>query len=116
MTIYTEEVVEYIIKSYETNPCRETVNALAEEYEVSPRSVIGKLSKLGVYRRNDYTPKYADKPISKEEIVSHLAHELDIDLDRLSGLSKAQKPPLLLLIDRLVELKIIEDIGKETNG
>ena len=109
--IYTEDVVEYIVQSYQDNPCRETVDALAEEYEVSPRSVIGKLSKLGVYRRNDYTPKYADKPISKEEIVSHLAHELDLDLDRLSGLSKAQKPPLLMLVERLAEMRVIEKIS-----
>lgn len=99
--MYTQEEVEYITNKYNESPNRDTVDALASEFDVSPRSIIGKLSKLGVYRRVEYTPKYADKPISKEELVSDIAHALDLDLEALSGLSSSKKPALLLLHTRI---------------
>jgi hypothetical protein len=104
---YDETTVEYITKEYLADPTRDTVNRLSVELEVSPRSVIGKLSKLGIYRASSYKPKYAAKVLSKDEIVAHLEHNLDVDLE---GLSKAQKPGLLRLLRRLIELKIVEDL------
>jgi hypothetical protein len=101
--LYTEKDIEYIIEEYQESPNRTTVDSLAEELSVSPRSIIGKLSKLGVYRKAPYTPKYAEKPISKEELVTDIAHQLDLDLEALSGLSSSKKPALLLLHARLGE-------------
>lgn len=101
--MYSKEDIEYITKEYTESPNRTTVDNLAEELNVSPRSIIGKLSKLGVYRKTPYTPKYAEKPISKEELVSDIAHQLDLDLEALSGLSSSKKPALLLLHTKLGE-------------
>lgn len=99
--MYSQEDIEYITHEYSKNPNRDTVDCLAKELNVSSRSIIGKLSKLGVYKKVPYTPKYAEKPISKEELVSDIAHCLDLDLEALSGLSSSKKPALLLLHDRL---------------
>lgn len=98
---YTKEQVEYISAQYTADPRRETVDRLSVELEVSPRSIIGKLSKLGIYRATSYKPKYGEKVASKEEIVKDLEHKLDIDLE---GLSKSQKPALLRLAKRLDSL------------
>ena len=106
---YDEQIVEYITKEYSDNPTRDTVDRLSAELSVSPRSVIGKLSKLGIYRATSYKPKYGPKVQSKDEIVRHLEHNLDVDLE---GLSKAQKPGLLRLYNRLVELKYIEAMNE----
>jgi Zn-dependent peptidase ImmA (M78 family) len=105
---YTEEHEAKILERYNTNPEKETVEELAKEFGVSTRSVIGKLSKMGIYKKVSYTPKYAEKPISKEEIVAHLASELGIDPDKLIGLAKSQKPALLSLEEALVYARVIE--------
>ena len=42
---YTEDDTANIVQQYMDNPTRETVNRLAEVYNKSARSIIGKLAK-----------------------------------------------------------------------
>lgn len=105
---YTAEHEAVMLEKYTNNPEKETVEVLAKDFGVSTRSVVGKLSRMGIYKKVSYTPKYAEKPISKEEIVEHLASELGIDPDRLIGLAKSQKPALLYLEETLVLSGTIE--------
>ena len=90
-TNYTEEEREYIIAQYENAPCRETVEALAEELNKSSKSIIGKLSREGVYRRESYITKSGEKPVTKLEIVASIADYIGVAVDELLGLEKAPK-------------------------
>ena len=88
---YTREQTDYIVGVYESEPTMETVNQLAEEPEKSPKSLIGKLSREGVYKRNVYVSKSGCAPVTKVELVSTIAYALGLEPDRLEGLEKAPK-------------------------
>ena len=94
---YTLEETHYICKRYKQEPTRETVNDLATELDRSPKSITGKLSKEGVYRRTPYMTKTGEPPITKIEIVEQIANQLDLDSENLNGLDKTPKQVLKLL-------------------
>ena len=96
---YTKEQADYMVKVYTDNPCRETVDILAEELGKSIKSVIGKLSREGVYRREVYKTKTGEKPITKIEIVELIAEELELDSEKLKGLEKTPKLALKALFN-----------------
>ena len=48
---YSIEDTQYIIDQYKNDPNRETVDRLAQELEKSAKSIIGKLSREGVYQK-----------------------------------------------------------------
>ena len=91
---YTKDQTEYMIEKYKTNPSRDTVEELADEFSKSVKSVIGKLSREGVYRREVYKTKTGENPVTKVEIVSNIADALGIEIDNLSGLEIAPKATL----------------------
>ena len=91
---YTKDQTEYMIEKYKTNPSRDTVEELANEFSKSVKSVIGKLSREGVYRREVYKTKTGENPVTKVEIVSNIADALGIEIDNLAGLEKAPKATL----------------------
>ena len=94
---YTKDQTEYMIEKYKTNPSRDTVEELADEFSKSVKSVIGKLSREGVYRREVYKTKTGENPVTKVEIVSNIADALGIEIDNLAGLEKAPKNVLRIL-------------------
>lgn len=106
---YSEEQENIIREAYSANPSKETVTKLSEELGFTARSIVGKLSRMGIYQKSPYVPKYADKPVGKDEIVNHIAHELEADLVRLEGLRKSQKPALLYLEELLIEKGVIAE-------
>lgn len=102
MTKYSKEDEAYLIERYTASPTPDTVDMLANDFDVSRRSVIGKLAKLRVYQpRSAYKPKYGDTPVSKEQLVETLAELYDLDVEKLRGLEKAYKPSLLYLVQSL---------------
>ena len=98
---YTEEQIAFMVEEYTHAPSKETVAFIADKLEVSSRSVIGKLSRLKIYQKVPYTPKYADKPVSKEELVHEICEMLDLDYEQMVGLTKSQKPSLLYIVSVL---------------
>ena len=98
---YTQDQVEYIVNQYRLNPDRETVEKLADELNKSVKSIIGKLSREGVYKKTEYLTKTGEKPITKMQIVENLAEKLDLDITALAGLEKAPKTALKNLEDSL---------------
>ena len=94
---YPREQTDYIVGVYESEPTMETVNELADELEKSPKSIIGKLSREGVYKRNVYVSKSGCAPVTKTELVSTIAYALGLETESLEGLEKAPKQVLLLL-------------------
>ena len=94
---YTKEQTDYIVGVYQSEPTPETVAELAAELEKSPKSIIGKLSREGGYKRNVYVSKSGCAPVTKTELVTTIAYALGLEPDRLEGLEKAPKQVLLLL-------------------
>ena len=91
---YTEEQVEQMIEQYSANPTRETVENLAKNMDKSIKSIIGKLSREGVYLKTEYVTKTGEKPETKLEIVQQLAERLELATTALAGLEKAPKSTL----------------------
>ena len=98
---YNEEQTKRIVEAYQSSPNRETVEALAKELSKSIKSIIGKLSREGVYRREIYKTKTGELPVTKVEIVSDIADDLGIEVESLLGLEKAPKSALKKLKEAL---------------
>ena len=98
---YTEEQVSYMKTVYIAFPERETVERLAQEFDKSVKSIIGKLSREGVYKKTEYTTKTGEKPITKIQIVENLAEKLEIPNEALAGLEKAPKTVLRRLYESM---------------
>lgn len=94
---YTQEQVELMIEAYKSNPSRETVENLAEDLDKSVKSIIGKLSREGVYKKTIYKTKTGEDPETKKEIVQELAERLEINYEAIAGLEKAPKSSLKIL-------------------
>ncbi|MAX04764.1 MAG: hypothetical protein CL883_05525 [Dehalococcoidia bacterium] len=95
---YDEETTEHIKKEYEADPTRATVDRLAAELEVSPRSVIGKLASMGVYQ----APKRVRKDGKKVELKRDLAAEIGEFFGlELPSLEKAEREELRSLRDAI---------------
>ena len=94
---YTEKQVEHMVETYTNNPCRETVENLAEDLDKSVKSIIGKLSREGVYKKTIYKTKTGEDPETKKEIVQELAERLEINYEAIAGLEKAPKTALKIL-------------------
>ena len=107
---YTEEQVDYMVKAYSDQPTRETVNALADELNKSVKSIIGKLSREGVYKKTVYKTKTGEDPITKKELVEELASILDISANSIVGLEKSPKADLKNLV---LTLREYESNGEE---
>ena len=101
---YTEDQTKHIIQAYQRNPNRDTVEMLAEELEKSVKSIIGKLSREGVYRREIYKTKSGELPVTKVEIVSNIADSLGLEVESLFGLEKTPKATLKKLEAAIGEL------------
>ena len=101
---YTEEQTAHIKEQYLANPNRVTVEKLADELDKSVKSIIGKLSREGVYRREIYKTKTGELPVTKVEIVSNIADDLGIEVESLLGLEKTPKATLKKLETAIKEL------------
>ena len=92
---YTEDDTANIVQQYMENPTRATVDMLADRYNKSARSIIGKLAKEGVYRRVEYRTKTGEVPVTKLELVEDIQSKLGCEA--LTGLEKAPKEVLKCL-------------------
>jgi hypothetical protein len=70
---------------------------LANELNKSTKSVIGKLSREGVYQRSVYVTKSGQAPITKSELVSTIACNLGLEESKLEGLEKSPKQVLFII-------------------
>ena len=97
-TNYTNEQVSYMIDKYNEAPTRDTVQILAEELGKSTKSIIGKLSREGVYQKTQYVSKTGEFPITKKELVVKISDAVDGELEQLEGLEKSPKKELNYLL------------------
>lgn len=103
--MYNEKETEKMVNEYLENPTRNTVSKLAKELNKTEKSIIGKLSREGVYRRSNYTTKTGEKPITKLELVSHISEKLELPMEILEGLEKSPKSVLKEICNALENLK-----------
>ena len=109
MSNYTEEQTQMLIGAYLDQPTRETVDSLAETLGRSTKSIIGKLSREGVYRREVYVSKTGEAPITKVEIVNNIAEGLGLESSTLAGLEKSPKTALRNLEKAVAGLEQFDD-------
>ena len=95
-TNYSEEIIKTMVAEYEANPTRETVDALAEQFSKPVRSIISKLSALGVYQKATPATKKAEPIIKKEVYVAQLNERLGVELPSAGNMTKVD-------IQRLIE-------------
>lgn len=103
-TNYTQDQVEYMVNQYRLKPDRETVDRLAEDLDKSVKSIIGKLSREGVYRKQVYKTKTGEVPITKEQLIAGLADLFEVESSKLMGLEKAPKQVIKFLHDTIGEV------------
>ncbi len=94
---YTEEQTTYMVEHYKSCPSMETVQYLAEKFNKTTKSIIGKLSREGVYKRAVYKSKSGELPITKMELVNNIAENLGLEVESLVGLEKSPKATLKTL-------------------
>ena len=100
-TNYTEEQVEMMRARYQEEPTRETVENLAEELNKSIKSIIGKLSREGIYQKAIYKTTTGEIPITKSQLIQKIADLLEIDSSKIMGLEKAPKQDIKYLYEVL---------------
>ena len=96
---YTDEQVQYMVKKYTAEPNRNTVDELALKLNKSIKSIIGKLSREGVYQKAIYRTKTGELPMTKGEIIVNIAELLEADYNKIAGLEKSPKQDLKYLLD-----------------
>ena len=95
---YSDEIVAKMTEQYVANPTRETVDALAQEFGKSVRSIIAKLSREGVYVAQPKVTKTGEPVVRKAELVAIIESNFGI---AVPSLVKASKADLQRLIDSL---------------
>lgn len=97
---YTKEVTDKLVEDYKAGI---PVADLALELDVPERSIIAKLSSLGVYQKKQYLNKRGELPVKKSEHIERIALLLDCNLELLESLEKVNKGVLKLIEDKLRE-------------
>ena len=95
---YTRELTDRLVQEYQAGT---PVENLAQELQVPKRSVIAKLSSLGVYQRKQYLTKRGETPRKKSEYIENIAQLLNLDLELCESLEKTNKLLLGLIEERL---------------
>ena len=91
---YTPEATQELLALYKAGS---TVPEISAKFSVPERSIIAKLSSLGVYQRKVYTNKRGEPPIKKEAYIERIAELMQVNLDLLESLEKCNKNVLQLL-------------------
>lgn len=95
---YTPELTQKLTESYSRllDP-----KLVATELELEFRSVVAKLSQMGLYKKQEYLNKQGNPPKLKQELIEDLAKLLKTNSEILESLEKCNKNVLLLLIKAL---------------
>jgi hypothetical protein len=98
---YTKEITDKLISDYKAGV---PVATIATDLDVPERSVIAKLSSLGVYTKKSYVNKRGELPVKKSEHIERIAHLLDVDEELLESLEKVNKTVLKLIEHKLAQV------------
>ena len=96
---YSDADITILTDEYSIEPTRETVDALAERLNKTPRSIIAKLSALGVFQKAERVTKRGEPVIMKAELVAKVQNAIGRELPSLNKMTKVD---LQFMIDALV--------------
>lgn len=99
---YTPEITEKLVAQFNAGV---STAALAAELDISERSVIAKLSSLGLYKKKGYVTKRGEVPVKKSEYVEKISVLLGVDVELLESLEKVNKNVLKMIEDALMDTK-----------
>jgi hypothetical protein len=99
---YTKEICDHMVAEYARGI---SVPELATQLDVPERSVIAKLSSLGVYQKKSYLNKRGEVPIKKSEHIERIAVLLNTNLELLESLEKVNKTVLVMIERALTDPK-----------
>ena len=97
---YTKEITDKLIADYRAGV---TVSEISSGLDVPERSVIAKLSSLGVYVKKSYVNKRGETPVKKSEHIERIAELLDVNEELLESLEKVNKTVLKLIENKLAQ-------------
>lgn len=95
---YTAEQTVEIVTAYQAG---ETVEALAERFQKSVRSIVAKLSREGVYKKKEYTTKNGEKVVKKDAHADAIGAILKLAENDIESLTKANKSALRAIFEAL---------------
>jgi len=104
---YTKEITDKLIAEYKSGV---SVALIAHNLEVPERSVIAKLSSLGVYTKKSYVNKRGETPVKKSEHIERIAELLDVNEELLESLEKVNKTVLKLIENKLSQTATESDL------
>jgi hypothetical protein len=96
---YSDADITVITEEYQLEPTRETVDSLASRLNKTPRSIIAKLSALGIYQKTERVTKRGEPVIMKAELVAKVQNAIGRELPSLNKMTKVD---LQFMIDALV--------------
>lgn len=99
---YTPEQTVAIVGAYQAG---ETVEALAERFQKSVRSIVAKLSREGVYKKKEYTTKNGEKVVKKDAHADAIGAILGLPENDVESLTKANKSALRAIFEALAASK-----------
>ena len=79
----------------------EQANILAEKFGKTVKSVVAKLSRMGVYQKKVYTTKTGEAVVKKDTLADKLAEICGLTEAETTSLEKATKTALLKIIAKL---------------
>ena len=104
---YTDEMVATLIAGYDPEASQDVRTAqvaqLSEALNRTTRSVIAKLSRMGLYVPKEYTTKQGTKSVSKAAIVGGIAALCNVDEEIVESLEKATKNALTVIFNEISE-------------
>ena len=74
---------------------------LAEQFGKTVKSVVAKLSRMGVYQKKEYTTKTGEAVVKKNALADKLAEICDLTEAETTSLEKATKTALAKIIAKL---------------
>ena len=99
---YSKELTEQLVAAYNEAPSRETVDALALTSGKSVRSIIAKLSSMGVYKAAVRTTKTGDPVVKKEELVADIETWLEAEFPTLAKTGKQELIKLHSILEKVM--------------
>ena len=95
---YTDAQVQTMVADYVDAPTKDTVANLARSMQKTPRSIIAKLVREGVYVAQPRVTKTGAPIIRKSELVAQIQENLGVELPTLAKASKADLERLVSVV------------------
>jgi len=86
-----------------------TVEQLGELVGKSARSIVAKLSRMGIYKKKEYVSKTGEKPVKKDTHAETIGRILKLSEADTDSLTKANKTALKAVMLALANSKPLND-------